>query len=613
VALSVNAVKISSIKFFNFKALKAYSISLQKMNILVGPNNSGKSTIVSAFRILDVALRKARSKKAEKVPIPSGSFGFGFRVPEENISVSLENVATDYNEEDSKIEFRLTNNNKLILFFPNDGGCILTWETPDKSVSSPSKFNQEFPVSIQVVPVLGPLEHNEVRVTIETVKSALSTHRASRHFRNYWRYFPEGWDEFASLVSKTWPGMQLNPPEDISVADDKLAMFCSEDRIAREIYWAGFGFQVWCQLLTHLFRAREATIVVIDEPEIYLHPDVQRQLLGILRGLDADLLLATHSVEIMGEADPSEILLIDKKKSSAQRLRDIEGIQQALETLGSAQNITLTQLARTRKLLFVEGINDYKLIRRFARRLGYEGLSSGNDLTPFESGGFSSWEKVTALSWGLSKTLEADIPIAAIYDRDYFCKEEIVQRYEKLNSEVNLAHIHERKEIENYLLVPSVLERVLDKVIKEREQRSQSIINKTESVQDILQRVSEKEKINIQGQYIARKNDFLKKAGKDTATITSETINWFEQKWKQLDERMEIVPGKKILGMLREEVQKLYCVNLTDIRIIDEYKREEVPRDLVALIENLESFRVLNTPDAKCTGHITKPSVIKAT
>ncbi|HHQ4520516.1 TPA: AAA family ATPase [Aeromonas veronii] len=120
----MNKVKISSIKFTNFKALRDYSVSLSDTNILVGPNNAGKSTIISAFRILDVALRKARRLNAERVPFFDGRTGFGHRVPEQSISLSLENVATDYNEEDSKIEFRLTNKNKLFLFFPNEGGCI---------------------------------------------------------------------------------------------------------------------------------------------------------------------------------------------------------------------------------------------------------------------------------------------------------------------------------------------------------------------------------------------------------------------------------------------------------------------------------------------------------
>ncbi len=162
----MGGIKISSIKFSNFKALSDYSVSLQGMNILVGPNNCGKSTIISAFRILDVALRKARSRKAERVPIPFGSFGLGHRIPEESISVSLENVPTNYNDEDSRLEFRLTNKNKLILFFPNEGGCILTWETLGTSVSTPAKFKCEFPINIQVVPVLGPLEHNEIIVTV---------------------------------------------------------------------------------------------------------------------------------------------------------------------------------------------------------------------------------------------------------------------------------------------------------------------------------------------------------------------------------------------------------------------------------------------------------------
>jgi energy-coupling factor transporter ATP-binding protein EcfA2 len=588
----VNVVKIKSVKFTNFKAFSNYSISLQGMNILVGPNNSGKSTLISAFRILEIALKKPRSKKPEIVSVPSGNSGFGYRISEDHISVSLENIATDYNDEDSTIEFLLTNKNKLTLFFPNKGGCILTAEASGVAVSNPQKFKKEFPINIQVVPVLGPLEHNEVIVTPETVKSALNTHRASRHFRNYWKYFPDGWEDFSSMIAKTWPGMEIKPPERTHVVDDKLVMFCSEDRIDREIYWAGFGFQIWCQILTHLFRSREASIVVIDEPEIYLHPDVQRQLLSILREFNADILLATHSVEIMGEADPSEILLIDKQKKSATRLKDVEGVQQALETLGSAQNITLTQLARTRKVVFFEGPNDNKMIRRFSRHFNYEEIASGNKLTSFDSGGFSSWSKIKALSWGLSKTLDAEIPIAAIYDRDYFCDEEISKIQQELDSELRLAHIHKRKEIENYLLIPSVLERVLEKAIRERERRSQTVVDRGDSVRCILNRVTEQNKAEIQAQYVAKRSEFLKPNKQDSATIILETSNWFEEKWRDLDKRIEIVPGKQILGLLKHEIQNLYSVSITDIKIVDEFKIEEIPDDLACLIACLEKFRI---------------------
>ncbi|WP_177412464.1 ATP-dependent nuclease [Pseudomonas cavernicola] len=578
-------------KFTNFKALENYSVSFQETNILVGPNNAGKSTVISAFRILDVAMKKARRLKAERVPLPEGRSGYGHRIPEQQISVSLENVATDYNGDDSRIEFRLTNRNKLFLFFPSEGGCILHWETGGSNVTTPLKFKIEFPISVQVVPVLGPLEHEEAYVNEDTVKHSLNTHRACRHFRNYWHYFDEGWIEFSEMVSTTWPGMSISKPE-LDTSNRKLSMFVSENRIDREIYWSGFGFQIWCQLLTHLFRAGSATLVVIDEPEIYLHPDVQRQLLNILRNLSSDVILATHSVEIMGEADPSEILLVNKGKRSAKRLKDIEGVQLALESLGSAQNITLTHLARTKKIVFVEGMSDYKTIRRFAKNLGFQELSSGNDLTAFESGGFSSWERIKSFAWGVKNTIDVNMKLFAIYDRDYYCQEQLDGILSDLVAELSHAHIHDRKEMENYFLNLEVLDRVLDKQIVLRNRRADSEVVKATSASELVEEITKALKVPAQSQYIARRLDHCKGKSVDSSTVSQVAIEEFEDIWADLNRRMYVVPGKTTLRLLRDKVQGLYGVSLTDVQIIDEFKPEEVPADLVFLIKKLEEFRV---------------------
>lgn len=403
-------VRITSIKFTNFKSLRNYTVHLQERNILVGPNNAGKSTIISSLRLLEVALRRARSKNAERLTLPDGRLGHGHHISLSNLSVSLENVATDYNSDPSQIEFRLSNRNKLILHFPSDGGCTFYWESDGAAIATAGRFLTAFPISVQVVPVLGPLEHREAYVNQDTVRDALSTHRASRHFRNYWHYFPENWEAFAEMVASTWPGMQIKKPE-IDIQNRQLRMFFSEERLDREMYWSGFGFQIWCQLLTHISRASTSTILAIDEPEIYLHPDVQRQLLTIIRKLDADVILATHSVEIIGEADPAELVLVQKGKAVAQRLRDVEGMQLALDSIGSAQNVTLAHLARTKKIVFVEGHDDFKTLRRFSKIIGFDDLSTGNDLTAFESGGFGSWEKIKAFAWGARRTIDANIKI----------------------------------------------------------------------------------------------------------------------------------------------------------------------------------------------------------
>ncbi len=585
----MSEVRISSVKFKNFKALSDYSVSLAETNILVGANNAGKSTVISAFRILDVALRRARRLKAERVPLPDGKSGFGHRIPEQQISVSLENVATNYNSEDSRIEFRLTNKNKLFLFFPNDGGCILYWESEGPLVTTPLKFKTAFPIVIQIVPVLGPLEHEEAYVSDETVKNALNTHRACRHFRNYWYYFNADWDRFSTMITATWPSMVMSKPE-LDIGSKKLRMFVAEERIDREVYWAGFGFQIWCQLLTHLSRADGASIVVIDEPEIYLHPDVQRQLLSILRALDSDVLLATHSVEIMGEADPSEILLVSKGSRHARRLRDIEGVQLAVEELGSAQNITLSHLARTKKILFVEGMSDYKTIRRFAKNLGFSELASGNDLTAFESGGFSSWEKIKAFAWGIKNTIDATMKLFAVYDRDYYCEEEIESILCGLRSELTAAHIHGRKEMENYLLVIPVLQRVLEKRVHLRGKRAGETAIVDKGIVDYLEEVTAGLKIDAQSQYIGRRLSYYQGRKEDTSTISRMAIEAFETMWVDINSRMQVVPGKTTLRLLRNAIQTDYNVNITDVQIIDEFKSGDVPDDLRHLIENLDIF-----------------------
>ena len=350
--------------------------------------------------------------------------------------------------------------------------------------------------------------------------------------------------------------------------DDRLTMFVSEDRIDRELYWSGLGFQIWCQLLTHISRCSGSDILVVDEPEVYLHPEVQRHLLTILREVNPDILLATHSAEILSEADPSEILLIDKSKSSARRLRDIEGVQQALDSIGSIQNTTLTELAKNRRLVFVEGLYDYRMIRRFAKVLGFTELATGSGLTALESGGFESRSRIQSLAWGFRNTLGSELKIAAIYDRDYRCDEESIGLRNQLEKEIQLAHFHQRKEIENYLLLPQVLERTIKKAIKERARRSGQVVAARFDITDVLDSITNTLRPECSGRYISNYCAFYKASGKDQSTLATEAIKIFDSKWSELSTRLEVVGGKHVLRMVRDRFQQEYKITLTDIRII---------------------------------------------
>lgn len=581
--------RIRRIEFLNFKAFGVYSLTIGEVNILVGPNNSGKSTIIGVLRTLDAALRFARTRPPSRVHLGDVVL-IGYRIPEESVPISLENVQTDYSGAEARVTFFLSNGNALALIFPEVGGCILVPKLDGGVVNSAAIFKRAFPISLVIVPVLGPVEHRESRRERGTVVAGLSTHRASRHFRSYWHYNPEGFESFAKLVARTWPGMSIGAPE-YHNATGELAMFCLEGRMTREIYWVGFGFQIWCQLLTHLSRATDNSLVVVDEPEVYLHPDVQRQLLGIIRDIGADVLLATHSSEIIAEADPAEIVMIDKRRRTGERLKNVAGIQRALETVGSSQNIVLTALAKSRRILFVEGLDDFRLLRRFARKLGNQQLSSGIGVTPLQSRGFGSWQRVTSLASGIAEALGAPFLISAVYDRDYFCDEQVADVLERLRMNLKLAWVLDRKEIENYLLVPAALDRAIVRSLnasrKHRRDDKDLVVDSAQLLDNITQPL----KGEVLSQLMARRHDYLRPTGVDPSQLYKDVLGVFDSRWATLDTRIELVPGKEVLRVFRQRVQDDYGVTLTEARIAESLNKEDIPTDMRRLIDELEKFR----------------------
>ncbi len=577
-------VNITSLELRNFKAFRHFSVQLENINVLVGPNNSGKSTILGAFRVLDAALRRARARRPERVLV-NGKVVLGYDIPSDGLPISTENIHTDLAETDTSVLFRFSNGNNLKILFPTDGGCRLVPEPNDGvHIFSTSDFRRAYPASLTVVPVLGPLEHEEPLVENDTVVRYSGTHRASRHFRSFWHYNPEEFNEFANLVASTWPGMQIQSPE-LNPWTRQLMMFCLEGRMTREIYWAGFGFQVWCQLLTHLNRASDSTLLVVDEPEVYLHPDVQRQLLNIVRNLGPRVILATHSTEIMSEADPAEILIIDKAKKSADRLSNVAGVQVALERVGSIQNITLTRLARNSRILFTEGPTDYPLLMRFARKLGFEHLPASEQITPAEGGGFSNIDHLKSFSWFCAK-LGAKLHVAACFDRDFWCDEEIGSLVSTLEPQIAFIHVHKCKELENYLLVPSALDRAISQAAAER-----GMSVSTPDASSILIETTQDLKIEVQAQYLAKRRQYFShKSSRDASTLDKETLNWFERNWVNLSSRLSIVPGKQVLQSFRSLVQKRFGLTLTDYRIVNTMHSDEISEDLKVLIAKINKF-----------------------
>jgi predicted ATPase len=172
-----------------------------------------------------------------------------------------------------------------------------------------------------IVPPLGPLEETEYIVQEETIRRNESSRLANRHFRNIWlRFRANDWDEFQALVASSWPGINVQPPEVARTARAFVQMFYREGEGERELYWSGYGFQVWLQMLMHVMRGDKNSILILDEPDIYLHPDLQRKLLRLVRDRFGQVFVATHSVEIVNESEPGDVVTVNSELRSGKRV-----------------------------------------------------------------------------------------------------------------------------------------------------------------------------------------------------------------------------------------------------------------------------------------------------
>ncbi len=290
------------------------------MNVLVRPNNAGKSTVLDAFRVLAVAHRFASRRNPSPLQVNDQAI-VGYDIPAAQIPISLANIHFDYQaDQETSATFSFNNGNKLKLSFYDNSRCILTIDARQRTANT-QQFKRNFPVSIYSIPTLGPLEEEEELLSDEYVRQSIGTRRAHRMFRNIWYRWTDEFPIFQELVEKTWEGMTISRPELHKAYPPRITMFCTEGRVDRELCWAGFGFQVWLQILTHLTSSVDANVLIVDEPEIYLHPDLQHRLFHLLKATDKQVILATHSAEMVNEADHDDVIIVNKLKRSATRVR----------------------------------------------------------------------------------------------------------------------------------------------------------------------------------------------------------------------------------------------------------------------------------------------------
>lgn len=141
----------------------------------------------------------------------------------------------------------------------------------------------------------------------------------------------------------------------------------------RDLMVEGSGFLQWLSVFA-LATDPEIDVLLLDEPDAHLHPSLQDQLLESIRALSAQakkqVLVATHSTEILRNAEPSDILNV-RRNSGGYLYKESQKVGM-LAGMGTDYAPRVDGVKRSKRILFVEGRSDLPILKILASKLGIE-------------------------------------------------------------------------------------------------------------------------------------------------------------------------------------------------------------------------------------------------
>ncbi|MGV3612241.1 MAG: AAA family ATPase [Fluviicola sp.] len=205
-------------------------------------------------------------------------------------------------------------------------------------------------------------------------------------------------------------------------------------------------------------------IILIDEPEVHLHPELTFRLIKALKSIGErnQYFLFTHSPDIIGNSLDNGVHFIRPKSRITEGNQVIKVDNENLEGFSNIPNIreTIGMVSVGKKLLFVEGKNtsiDRDVFATIAK-------ASKIDVAIIPSDSCSNINNMSLVTETLEKGVFG-IDLYMVRDRDGLTDEQIDNFTTKSKGKLNfLPYYH----IENFFLDPKAIKIVADKILLDK-------------------------------------------------------------------------------------------------------------------------------------------------
>jgi len=165
--------------------------------------------------------------------------------------------------------------------------------------------------------------------------------------------------------------------------------------LAYPISACGTGIGQVLSILYVVMNSNDARVIIIDEPQSFLHPGAAKKLIEILRIKfpQHQYFISTHSPTIIAASNPSSIVMLRYKDcesvASVMDAQDSGDLRLLLDDIG----VSLSDIFGADNILWVEGQTEEKCFPLILEKIGKRPLMGTNILTVRATGEFETEKK----------------------------------------------------------------------------------------------------------------------------------------------------------------------------------------------------------------------------